>query len=99
VPKWNDRAIEEQIKRLAHIFRLRRGRFLSASREQKDNVPTYNVSDSAALRFNGLKNMISLLLVEDAKEWLGAIRSRVHQVMYYEWYLNELKAHEEEHAL
>lgn len=62
-------------------------------------MPTYDVSDSSALRFDALKNMMTLLLVDDAKEWLGAIASRVHQVMFYEWYLNELRVRKEEHTL
>lgn len=97
--KWNGQAIEEQIKRLAHIFQVRRGMFLTALRDQGDNVPMYDVSDSSALRFDALKNMMALLLVDEAKGWLGAITTRVHQVIYYEWYLKELRARKEEHAL
>lgn len=99
MPKWNDKSIDEQIKRLAHVFQIRRGRFLTAFRDQKDNVPVYNASDSLNLRFNALKSMMALLLIHDTKEWLAAVTSRVHQVMYYEWYLNELRVRQEECAL
>jgi len=67
------------------------------SRDQEDGVPTYDASDSSTLRFDALKNMMALLLADDAKEWLGAITSRVRQVMFYEWYLNELRVRKEEH--
>jgi len=67
------------------------------SRDQEDGVPTYDASDSSTLRFDALKNMMALLLADDAKEWLAAITSRVRQVMFYEWYLNELRVRKEEH--
>ena len=68
-------------------------------RDQKDDVSIYNASDTSESRFNALKNMMALLLVNDAKEWFAAVTTKVHQVMYYEWYSNELRLRQEKCTL
>jgi len=61
-----------------------------------ETLPPYSDQDTRDDRFNALNDIMARLLAGEVSEWAAKITTRVHQVMFYEWYLKEVGVREKE---
>ena len=61
-----------------------------------ETLPAYSDQGTKDDRLNALNVMMARLLAREVGEWAARITTRVHQVVFYEWYLKEVVIREKE---